>query len=73
MTSHAIRKAARPSKKKARKLERKGGFARRRAEEALEEAGGRGEVEMRDLEGGRKGRKGREEGEGEGMQVDGVK
>ena len=44
-TSQAIRKAAAPSKKKAHKLERKIGYARKRKmEEEL------GEVEMRDIE-----------------------
>ena len=43
-TSQAIRKAAPPSRKKARKLDKKIGYARQRAMEQT------GEVEMKDVE-----------------------
>ncbi|MCJ1450039.1 hypothetical protein MMC28_000367 [Mycoblastus sanguinarius] len=54
-TSQAIRKAAPHSKKKARKVEKKIGHAKRRA---LEEALLAGEVEMKDVDHVKKNRKG---------------
>ncbi|KAL9126814.1 MAG: hypothetical protein Q9217_004188 [Psora testacea] len=66
-TSQAIRKAAPLSRKKARKMDRKLGYARKRA---LEEALRAGEVDMRDLvEDGKAGKK-RGEGDVVEMNVD---
>ena len=68
-TSAAIRKAAPPSNKKARKLDRKMGYAKQRA---LEDEFERREVEMRDVKDTRKAESGKEnleEGE-ERMDVD---
>ena len=72
-TSQALRRAAPLSRKKAKKLERNAGFARRRKMEEM------GEVEMRDVDGlGEKKGKADEGGKSEGlveeekMEVDGV-
>lgn len=72
-TSQALRRAAPLSRKKARKVERQEGFARKRRMAEM------GESEMRGVEEGRGGSGGKEggnkdgqEGEGVRMEVDGV-
>ncbi|KAL8920669.1 MAG: hypothetical protein Q9208_006151 [Pyrenodesmia sp. 3 TL-2023] len=67
-TSQALRQAAPLSRKKARKLDKKGGYTRQREElEKLLES----EVEMKDLDGkAAKGKDERDKAEEEGMQID---
>ncbi|KAL8763306.1 MAG: hypothetical protein Q9184_000862 [Pyrenodesmia sp. 2 TL-2023] len=67
-TSQALRQAASLSRKKARKLDRNGGYARQREElEKFLES----EVEMKDLDGKlSKGNDEQDKAEEEGMQVD---